>query len=183
MLDYRKIKLKTGESVHLELLTGGETAKEFMEFMNPIIEESPYLRLDMPQTIEQEEEWLAGMKRASLENTGLMAKALANGKLVGTAEAKRGEFKELENAELSIALEKDYRGRGLGRQLMGFLIDVAKKRWKTRNFYLFASKPNKRAIRFYEKMGFRKIAVLPKWQKTRGEYVDKVMMVLDGRKA
>lgn len=55
---------------------------------------------------------------------------------------------------LGIGIRDDYQGKGLGKQLMKILIDRAKEAGKS-GIALTVMPGNKRAIRFYESLGFR----------------------------
>ncbi len=55
-----------------------------------------------------------------------------------------------------LVVDKEYRGRGLGKSLLQELIKAFKK-IKIKDIYLVAPKWNKRTIQFYEKEGFTKM--------------------------
>jgi ribosomal-protein-alanine N-acetyltransferase len=59
---------------------------------------------------------------------------------------------------LNIAILPHYQGRGIGRELMNFLVDRAKKHGGI--YMILEVRPtNKTAISLYESMGFKKIGV------------------------
>ena len=78
-----------------------------------------------------------------------------------------------------LAVDPQFEGRGVGRALMGALIELARKRGGRRmTLRVFA--PNERARRLYERLGFEIEGVLRgEFMVGRGEYVDDVMMALD----
>jgi RimJ/RimL family protein N-acetyltransferase len=64
-------------------------------------------------------------------------------------------------AELRISIgEKSYWNRGLGSQALSEVLDIAQIRLGIRRIYLRVKKDNGRAIRVYEKNGFKKVAKL-----------------------
>ncbi len=50
--------------------------------------------------------------------------------------------------------EKDYWGRGIGKEIVKYILDIAKKKC-LKSVYLKVSDSNLRAIRLYEKSGFK----------------------------
>lgn len=80
-------------------------------------------------------------------------------------------------AELGISVRKDYWGKGIGTKLMGALIAFA----KNAGFEILSldvRSDNDRAIRLYEKFGFKKIATYPGFMKIKDELVDYDLMYL-----
>ena len=62
---------------------------------------------------------------------------------------------------VSIAVLEDYRGRGIGKTLLQETIRVMRDVYKTVSIYLEVRVSNERAIRLYEKMGFKKVRLVP----------------------
>ena len=68
---------------------------------------------------------------------------------------------DINNDESSLELERlyvlcDYHGKGVGRALMEYVIDIAKKRGKS-YIWLGVWEPNERAKSFYKKYGYYRI--------------------------
>jgi len=85
-------------------------------------------------------------------------------------------------AEFGITIHDDYPGRGLGTLLTGYMIDIARERGlKKVNLMVVAH--NARAIRVYEKLGFKIEGHLKMYHFNHvlGEYCDeyKMGLVLD----
>lgn len=57
----------------------------------------------------------------------------------------------------NIAVEKEHKGKGLGKRLFTFLIETAKKR-NGEEIFLEVRQSNQEAIGFYEHQGFKQIA-------------------------
>ncbi|MEN3027817.1 MAG: ribosomal protein S18-alanine N-acetyltransferase [Aquificaceae bacterium] len=73
-----------------------------------------------------------------------------SGKLIGYAVV----WKIFEDVNLmSIAISRDYWGKGYGRKLMAFLVEYF--RYKAKRFLLDVRKSNIRAIRLYQSLGFK----------------------------
>jgi len=82
---------------------------------------------------------------------------------------------------LSIAINKDYRNKGIGYSLMKVCIAKAKRKFDIVTLYVF--KQNKKAIRLYRKFGFVKTGMWPKAIKRNGKYIDDIIMQLDFKKS
>ncbi|MBF0496286.1 MAG: GNAT family N-acetyltransferase [Deltaproteobacteria bacterium] len=80
-----------------------------------------------------------------------------NGHKIGTVCVRypwlRGAYIEL------IGLAEPYQGRGLGRQIIHWVVDQTRQ--ESRNLWVAVSEFNPRAMSFYERQGFRVAALLP----------------------
>ena len=59
--------------------------------------------------------------------------------------------------EVGIGLRPDLTGRGLGESFMRSQLDYAAQSWQPETFRLFVTVWNERAIRLYERLGFREV--------------------------
>jgi len=59
--------------------------------------------------------------------------------------------------EIGIGLRPDLIGRGLGERYIRPELDYARERWQPRVFRLYVASWNARAIRLYERLGFREV--------------------------
>jgi RimJ/RimL family protein N-acetyltransferase len=60
--------------------------------------------------------------------------------------------------EVGIGLRPDLTGRGLGESFLRAQLDYAREQWNPATFRLFVAVWNERAIRLYERLGFRGVA-------------------------
>jgi RimJ/RimL family protein N-acetyltransferase len=60
--------------------------------------------------------------------------------------------------EIGIGLRPDLTGRGLGESFLRAQLDYASEQWQPATFRLFVAAWNERAIRLYERLGFREVA-------------------------
>ena len=94
--------------------------------------------------------------------------AEAGNEIAGFATWKEHDRPYHELAELhAIAVDDSFKGKGLSMQLFSALLAQAKDYYAGHNYslrkiYVLTHATNERAIKFYEKMGFEKEAVLPK---------------------
>jgi len=60
--------------------------------------------------------------------------------------------------EVGIGLRPDLTGRGLGESFLRAQLEYAAEQWHPATFRLFVAAWNERAIRLYERLGFREVA-------------------------
>jgi len=60
--------------------------------------------------------------------------------------------------EVGIGLRPDLTGRGLGESFLRAQLEHASQQWRPATFRLFVAAWNERAIRLYERLGFREVA-------------------------
>ncbi|MBU0756750.1 MAG: GNAT family N-acetyltransferase [Nanoarchaeota archaeon] len=94
-----------------------------------------------------------------IKDGGIFWLALDNNTVIGTIALRnyglsRGLVKRM-------YVKKEYRRQGIGKRLMKTLLDFARKNNYTK-LYLGTTEDMEDAIRFYSKMGFKKIKSLPK---------------------
>lgn len=100
-----------------------------------------------------------------------------NGEIVGNGSINSLSGRMSHRAELGISVRKDYWGKGIGTKLMDALIAFA----RNAGFEILSLEvrsDNDRAIRLYERFGFKKIATYPGFMKIKGELVDYDLMYL-----
>ncbi|EHN59790.1 GNAT family N-acetyltransferase [Oenococcus kitaharae] len=96
--------------------------------------------------------------------------AIVDEKIVGLASISRSLLpRYLKRGELAISADEDYWGQGIGSSLMTTVIDDGQQNWQLSVIYLDVLANNIRAIRLYEKFGF----------KISGDYP--LLLTIDGR--
>jgi ribosomal-protein-alanine N-acetyltransferase len=79
---------------------------------------------------------------------------------------------------LNICIDPDYRGQGLGRHLLGRLLDIA--RWNgAERLFLEVRPSNPLAKALYESVGFSEIGLRPRYYPARDGREDAIVMALD----
>jgi ribosomal-protein-alanine N-acetyltransferase len=79
---------------------------------------------------------------------------------------------------LNLCIGPDWRGRGLGRHLLGRLLDVA--RWSgAERVFLEVRPSNPVAQQLYTSVGFREIGRRPRYYPAKGGREDAIVMALD----
>ncbi|MHB0886067.1 MAG: GNAT family N-acetyltransferase [Bacillota bacterium] len=98
------------------------------------------------------------------------------GRLIGTIELEHIEWRT-GRGELSICIgERDCWGRGYGSDAVHAFVDFAFHRLHLDQVYLRVYRGNARAIRCYEKVGFRKEGLL-RWNGRRAELDDDLILM------
>lgn len=132
-----------------------------------------------PVTREEEEKYFQDLLKKIEKKEHVSLYVLDGKKIIGSAGIDKGGKRKTHVGRLGIALLKEYRGMGIGRELLQKIIDLAKQELGISIIFLehFANNPRARAL--YEKFGFREIGVFPKAVFYKGEYVDEPIMVLE----
>ena len=144
-----------------------DDAAALIEYLNIIGGESDNLTFgkdEFPIKPEQERGYIESL--AGKEHDCLFV-AVKDGRIVGDASLAGHPRRMAHRAELGISVVKSEWGRGIGSWLMEALIGYA----KTHGIELLnleARADNEKAIRLYEKYGFRTIGVSPAFMKIRG---------------
>lgn len=122
----------------------------------------------LPFTVEAEAAYLAKMENS---RDSFMLVAKADGHIIGNASLSRLPRRMSHRGETAIAVAKEYWGRGIGKELMTKIIALAEE-----NSFdiidLQVRSDNLRAIRLYEKCGFKKLFTYPDFFKIDGETYD-----------
>ena len=75
----------------------------------------------------------------------------------------------------AIIVDEKHRNKGIGKALMEHMFQAAKNQFKIEILHLEVYSGNP-AIRLYERLGFKEFGRQPRFIKTDGEYLDKIMM-------
>lgn len=153
-----------------------EDAPEITKRMARVVKEGVYLEedLDTMPTGEEHRKEIHSIK----EDGGMYTVAEVDGKIAGVAILKRGTMEmSRHTAKFRTWLAPGFRGMGLGKKMMEYTIAWAKANGLEKiNLDVFSN--NQRAIKLYQKYGFRKEGHLRKQYVLDGEYVDEIFMSL-----
>jgi len=152
-----------------------EDIPEVMKVLNSVIKEGTYLFINNEITdIEQELQWF---ERGTKEGMCYLV-ARVEGKVVGGASIHPKTDKHAHIASYGVFIHKSYRNLGLGTTLTKEFIEIAKKRGlEILQLSVYAT--NKRAVRIYQKCGFKEAGRLKNGAKFRdGTYADEIIMEL-----
>ncbi len=152
-------------------------AKELHKYVNDW-EVRQYLNMFYPISEVEEEEFVKSSweKRKSGTDFIFAIDDRESGQLIGTIGLHRIDWKN-RNAELGIAIwKKDYWGKGYGADAIKTLLKYAFHELNLHKIYLRVYDFNKRAMRCYEKVGFKKEGILREAFWRNGKWHDTIFM-------
>ncbi len=153
--------------------------KDFLNFINSLVKEDAQILYNKRVSLKEEKEWLkkevSEVKKR--KRVVIIAEDVKNRKIVGICDAQLRKYRQSHVCELGISIRKEYRGIGLGKFLMKSCIQTAKERLKPKIFRLSVFSTNKIAINLYKKLGFKKVARIPKQLQYKNKLVDEIVMI------
>jgi len=155
--------------------------KKFQNFINSLISEDAKILLNSKKSKKEERAWLKDKIKNVARKKEVALTAEHNRKVIANTGIDLDLFRKSHIGNFGISIREGYRGIGLGKYLMAEIIKLAKKELKPRPKIIRLSvfSNNKPAISLYRKMGFRKVAVIPKQYQYKGRFVDEIIMLLD----
>lgn len=167
---------KNGREVEI-VEPGTEKLPQLLEFVNRLVAEDTFLSLTgQPKTLEEERLWL----KSNIENIKVgktvFAWAIYNGKIIGQCDLNRGHTREPHVGTIGLMVDKDFRGEGIGRFLIEFILEHAKQMSGLKIVKLFIFDDNEIAKNLYQKLGFQEFARLPGGFYRQGKYSDALQM-------
>ena len=129
----------------------------------------------VPINLEAEQAYLR-TQYESADNVQYLVKV--HSEIIGTASLTRKPRRMSHRGEFGISLKKAWWGCGAAPALMEAILAFAKENG-FEQLNLEVRSDNARAIRLYEKYGFRKLCTFPQFFKINGEYIDFDLMNLE----
>ena len=104
---------------------------------------------------------------------------LINNEIVSVAQISSPSRKRIaHNSEIAISVKKKYWSIGVGSAVIRELIKFAKDSGVTKNIILGVNATNEKAIKLYEKFGFKKVGIHKNYFNINGKYYDEIIMDL-----
>lgn len=151
---------------------------EMLSFINEISKEETYIRLQGEQlTVDEEIRYVDDFIRRIGEGSAVKLLAFNGTELIGVADVYLKDKIEKHIGVFGITIKKEWRGKGIGQELMKKTLAEATQKIKGLKIIelgVFANNPI--AKKMYEKMGFVEYGRLPGGIKHRGEFVDHLYM-------
>lgn len=154
-----------------------EDAAVLLEYLRIIGGETENLSFGpegVPLSVEAEAAYL-GMQAGSADNVQYLAKV--DGEIIGTASLNRKPGRMSHRGEFGISLRKDWWGCGAASALTERILAFARDNGFAQ-LNLEVRGDNARAIRLYERFGFRRLCTFPAFFRINGQYVDFDLMNL-----
>ena len=103
--------------------------------------------------------------------------ALWEGKPCGMAMIYIQPYKKLAHqCLLTIVVDEEYRGKGVGTALLKELMRIGKEKFKIEILHLEVYENNLGAIKLYKKLGFKEFGCQKHFIKDQGQYIGKIYM-------
>jgi RimJ/RimL family protein N-acetyltransferase len=153
-----------------------EDLDNMLAYINALIDEDTFINLyDKHVTRKEEQESFTKWFKNMQERKGCSIVGESKGTLIASCgfTCLTGRSKNI--AELGITIHKDYRDEGIGTVLMETLIEEA-RRINVRTLRLNCFENNERALHLYEKVGFKRIGILPEALAYKGTYIGEILM-------
>jgi len=168
------------KEIIIRKLSNGDlrNVKRFQDLINSLIEEKAQISLNKKLSLKEEKEWLKRQLGQIKNQKTVFLLAECDNKVIGTTgiDLRRGRQEHV--GEFGISIRNGYRGIGLGKYLMKEIIKLAKKELKPKIIRLSVFPTNKAAIGLYKKLGFKKVAKIPKQIQYKGKLLDEIIMLL-----
>ncbi|MBO8164397.1 MAG: GNAT family N-acetyltransferase [Brevibacillus sp.] len=169
----RSYSAKNGKQITLRPAQPDD-AESIIKRMKRVVNEGGYLEEepDSLATARQEVQTILEMK----EEGSMYTVAVLDDEVVGAAQLKRGQLQmNAHVATLRIWVGPNYRGLGIGKELMRYAIDWAEAHGLEKiSLDVFSN--NQRAVEMYKRYGFVVEGTRKKQFILNGEYVDEVLM-------
>jgi RimJ/RimL family protein N-acetyltransferase len=148
-----------------------DEVKENPEFGISLLPERP--------TMSEEADWFVHLYRRVLDGAAVAAVAEEEGKAVGLCTVDRkGPHEEGRHiGVLGISVARPWRGRGIGRALLHYVIARCQGKFELLELNVYASNAPARTL--YKSVGFRAWGTLPKGIRRGGRHIDLEHMVLE----
>ena len=174
-----QLKLKNGQNLIIRTAKK-EDALNLINYINKIGGESDFLTFgdnEFDISIEKEEVILESYIDG--ENKIYLIAEIEN-KIVGSLNYSRGIRQRTKHTgEFGISVAKKYWGLGIGKELIRYMIDWAKKGNVVRKINLRVREDNETAINLYTKLGFKKEGIISRDFHVGGKYYSSIFMGLE----
>lgn len=153
-------------------------AEAILSLMKQVLDETPFLSCsseEFDMTVEDERRFLR--TRADDPRDAFIV-AWSDGAPIGTVSVRAvgTKSRERHRAMLGISLLRAYWGRGIGSRMLETALDAARSAGFLQ-LELEVDAENQRAIRLYQRFGFREYGRLPNAIRRDGQFFDELLMV------
>ena len=147
-------------------------------YVNRLSSEQTFISYQGEQvSLDFETRYLNNQLELIANKLGVTLLAFSEDTLVGVSSINMKERTSKHTGIFSLSVDADFRGEGIGRNLMEMVLKEAEEKLPSLQIVvlsLFAS--NAKAREMYEKFGFKEYGRLPKGLLYKGEYIDHEFM-------
>lgn len=153
-----------------------ERLPALLKLINDLIKEDTFLTFHgRPLTIQEEKKWLENTINMIKNGKAFVIWAFCGDKMVGESSINFSESRMEHVGKVGLMVDKDFRGDGIGKFLIEYVLQWAKNR-KLKIARLSAFSENEIAIKLYKKFGFKEWGRLPQGFYRKGKYSDRIDM-------
>jgi ribosomal protein S18 acetylase RimI-like enzyme len=157
-------------------------AKEYLDFVNSLIDEEAKILFKTKLTLKQEKEWLKTAPKDVKSKKKVFLIAKDGDKVVANTSVELNRQRKDHIGEFAIGIRDGYRGIGLGKYVMSEVLKMAKKDLLgLKIFKLEVYENNKPAIALYKKMGFKEVGKIPKAIQHNRKLIGEYIMIKDAK--
>lgn len=153
-------------------------APKMCDYINALSKEKTFIRFQGEQvSVEEEERYLSGQLGRIREGKTVQLFVVCDDKIVGISGIDLKDKTESHEGVFGISVAKEFRGEGLGKELMRLVIEEAEENLiglKVITLGVFES--NVVGLEMYKKFGFVEYGRLPEGSRYGDKYVDVVFM-------
>lgn len=172
-----RVKFIKGKKIFLSPLTEEDAKDCYYWFLNPNINKFLSSKT-IPNTIEKSKEYI---KSANSSNNSILLGIFcinSNEEYIGNIELQSIDFLN-RNAALSIVIGNEkYLGLGFGTEAINLILKYAFLDLNLNMIYLNVFVNNKRAIKAYKKVGFKKCGIVPECFFKDDKFIDCIVMAI-----
>ncbi len=152
-------------------------AKSMSDYMNKISKEKTYITWQGEKiTLKYEKEYLKGQLEKIEKKEAIKLVLFVNEELAGISDIGLGKKIKSHIGGFGITIASKYRGKGLGKLLMDYVLKESKRLSGLKIIVLEVFSENKNAIKMYKKFGFREYGRLPGGNQYKERLVDDILM-------
>jgi putative acetyltransferase len=157
-------------------------AKEYLDFINSLVQEDAKILFKSKLTLKQEKEWLKSAPKEVKNKKKVFLIVKDGNKVVANTSVELGRQRKDHIGEFAIGIRDGYRGMGLGKYIMAEVLKMAKKDLPgLKIFQLEVYENNKPGVALYKKMGFKEVAKLPKAIQHKGKLISEYVMIKEAK--
>ena len=149
-----------------------------MDFVNGLVEEGTFIRIDTKLTLEEEQKWVSDHIRAVTEDRMVHVIVEKDGQVVANSEISKIGGHQAHIGILAIGVKKGFRGIGIGKKMIEILLARAPA-IGIEIVSLQAVADNAPAIALYTSLGFEPLVTVSKDFKFDHQYHNSILMRKD----
>jgi len=177
------IKIFNGKKLKIREMNRSDLkrAKDFLDFINSLIEEGAMILEKNKKNLREEKEWLKNQLKEIRKKKEVVILAEDGNKIVGICDCHLGRGRQSHVGEIAIGVRKGYRGIGLGKFLFGEILKLAKRKLRLKIFRLSVFEGNEIAKNLYKKFGFKEVAKIPKQIEYKRKLISDIVMIKEAK--